>query len=227
MRYSEMKLPSDSDFVLLEKVVNQRTKVLVKCKCGKEYMVSPQMLFRDNYAKCCLQCSSLKKEKGYGNYKKIRSHPAYSILDNMKSRCYKKSAQGYKHYGGIGVKICDEWKNSYVNFCKWADNNGYKEGLTIDRIDVNGNYEPSNCRFITIQEQKENLHRQVNNSSGYTGVSLQKNTNKWHSYYNKGGKRFSIGYFDTAKEASLEREKELKRRNIKYSRVEYEGTNND
>lgn len=80
----------------------------------------------------------------------------YSILQGMKTRCYNKNHQSYKHYGGRGIKICDAWLNDFMNFYNWAYNNGYDNSLTIDRIDVNGNYEPSNCRWITHEEQQKN-----------------------------------------------------------------------
>ena len=59
----------------------------------------------------------------------------------------------YKNYGGRGIRVCDEWKDDFEPFMKWAQENGYKEGLSIERIDVNGNYEPSNCKWITPKEQ--------------------------------------------------------------------------
>ena len=68
----------------------------------------------------------------------------------------------YKNYGARGIKICDEWKNDFKAFYDWAMSNGYADNLTIDRIDVNGNYEPSNCRWVTKEIQNKNTRRNIN-----------------------------------------------------------------
>lgn len=91
----------------------------------------------------------------------------YRIWKNMKQRCYNPKNPRYNFYGKIGVKVCDEWKNNFISFYKWSIENGYQDNLTIDRIDVNGNYEPSNCRWITNKEQQFNKH--VNHFITYNG----------------------------------------------------------
>ena len=73
----------------------------------------------------------------------------------MKTRCLNNNRKEYKNYGGRNIKICKEWLE-YENFYVWAMTNGYKDNLTIERIDVNGNYEPSDCTWITIQQQQLN-----------------------------------------------------------------------
>lgn len=74
---------------------------------------------------------------------------------SMHDRCERPNNDHYQYYGGRGIKVCDEWKE-YMPFAKWARENGYADGLTLDRIDNDGNYEPSNCRWITLEEQASN-----------------------------------------------------------------------
>lgn len=80
----------------------------------------------------------------------------YNIHQKMISRCYKTNEKSYKHYGGRGIEVCDEWRNSFILFADWARNNGYKDNLTLDRIDVNGDYTPENCRWVDIKTQQNN-----------------------------------------------------------------------
>ena len=78
-----------------------------------------------------------------------------NILRQMKSRCYNQNNPRYASYGGRGIAICDEWKNDTKEFVIWALNNGYHEGLTIDRIDADGNYCPENCQWLTRSENSK------------------------------------------------------------------------
>uniref|UniRef100_A0A6M3LHT2 Uncharacterized protein n=1 Tax=viral metagenome TaxID=1070528 RepID=A0A6M3LHT2_9ZZZZ len=88
--------------------------------------------------------------------KRLIEHPIINVWMGMKRRCYNPSRKDYKRYGGRGIIVCQEWLD-YKTFEKWALANGYRKGLTIDRIDNDGDYEPSNCRFITRAEN--NLKR--------------------------------------------------------------------
>ena len=97
----------------------------------------------------------------------------------MKYRCYNEKCPAFKNYGGKGIHICKEWldkENGYMTFQKWAINNGYEDGLSIYRIDSNGDYKPSNCRWITLSDNvslanKENVRRRSDNGI-YYGFSL-------------------------------------------------------
>lgn len=80
----------------------------------------------------------------------------YHIWNGMKQRCANPRAISYKYYGAKGVSVCDEWQ-SFLGFCSWALENGYADGLTLDRINSRGNYEPQNCRWATPKQQQNNI----------------------------------------------------------------------
>lgn len=122
----------------------------------------------NSYWKCKCKCGNIKNVKGAtlknGTSKgcgcRFYKHgkegtKIYRLWSHMKERCYYEKYKNYADYGRRGIKVCDEWLEAKT-FIDWALENGYKEGLTLDRIDVNGNYEPSNCRFVTNKEQQRN-----------------------------------------------------------------------
>jgi hypothetical protein len=92
----------------------------------------------------------------------------------MKRRCFNPKAIGYHNYGGRGITICDEWM-TFSTFYEWSIASGYAEGLTIERIDNDGNYSPDNCKWVTRQEQANN--RRTNRPITFNGVT--KNLGQW------------------------------------------------
>ena len=129
---------------------NRVTLWKCRCDCGNTIIVREGNLNSGKSQSCgCLNVERTKE----ANLRHGMAHTRlYNIWSKMKERCYNTTRKAYKNYGGKGVHVCDEWRNDFQKFYDWAINNGYKENLTIDRINSNGNYEPSNCRWITLSE---------------------------------------------------------------------------
>ena len=92
----------------------------------------------------------------------------YSIWSGLKGRCNNPNDPRYDRYGGRGISVCEEWNTSFQSFYDWAISNGYSEDLTIDRIDNDGNYEPTNCKWSTSKEQCNNRSSNINIKIGNT-----------------------------------------------------------
>lgn len=124
------------------------------CDCGNIKFVQAKRLTGGIAISCGCNLSESKKTHGL-SYTKI-----YTKWYSMLERCTTPSQKSYQNYGGRGITVCDEWKN-FLNFYQWAMETGYKDGLTLERKDVNGNYCPENCCWITIQEQSRNKRNNV------------------------------------------------------------------
>ena len=123
----------------------------------------------------------------------------YYIYHNMKQRCNNPKHPRYDFYGNKGITVCDEW-NSFEYFLEWSKNSGYRDFLTLDRIDNSKGYEPSNCRWTTYSIQNINQELRKDNTSGYKGVSKDKHG--WRADIQINKKREFLGYFETAEQAS-------------------------
>ncbi len=127
---------------------------LCVCECGETTIAASNDLTLGKKKSCgCLRKqinSTIHKTHGKKNTK------LYYVWQRMKQRCHYPKSKDFSFYGGRGITVCEEWKNNFQAFYDWAMSNGYFDGLTLDRIDVNGNYEPSNCRWVTMKVQCNN-----------------------------------------------------------------------
>jgi hypothetical protein len=132
-----------------------------KCECGKVILLPSNKLTGNGRKQKSCGCIRYNPNSPY-NHKLVR------VWSGMKSRCNNHKLSSYHNYGARGIKVCKEW-DSYLPFYEWAINNGYKEGLELDRINNDGHYEPDNCRFITRKKNSNN--RRTNVYETFNGIT--------------------------------------------------------
>lgn len=177
---------------------------LCKCDCGKEVVMCSSRLLGSQKRRPEKSCGC-KKKKQNGNT--LRYPRIYSIWCCMIRRCYDSAADNYERYGAIGVKVCDEWKDSFQAFLRWTlEESNYKEGLTLDRIDNSKPYCPENCRWTDYYTQEQNRGVQKRNKLGILGVCPHSN-GYYRAYIQRYGKRKYLGVFKTVEEAVAARKK--------------------
>lgn len=184
---------------------------ICRCDCGRLYK---RDYFKLKYGLVaqCREC-----------YLRTRHHLNHTRIHRcwvaMKQRCYNKKEKAYKDYGARGIKVCEQWKNDFLSFYNWAMAHGYNDTLTIDRIDVNGDYCPENCRWADQHTQSANTRKLKTNTTGWRGVSFHKCTGRYRAYICIHRKIHNLGEFDTIEQAAKARQDFIKNNNL----TEYNG----
>lgn len=168
--FSKYKGKTYHGIEILDLIDNNKKTIKCKCHCGSIFTCLLQDLTaKKRYIVGCSNC--LRPEENikskYSWNKKTESRRLDGIYYGILDRCYNKNNKSYQHYGRRGIVVCDEWKENKNSFIDWSLNNGYNDFLQIDRINVNGNYEPSNCRWVDVITQANN--RRNNRIIEYNG----------------------------------------------------------
>jgi len=151
MRFGRLEIVSEAER-LRYKHGTQR-QFVCKCECGNIITTTLPHLRAGNVASCgCLQSDSGRLRATHG----LTGSHLYMVWVNMKTRCNNPNASRFENHGGRGIQVCDEWNESFDSFAEWAMSNGFSPALQLDRIDNDGNYCPSNCRFVTRKQQARN-----------------------------------------------------------------------
>jgi hypothetical protein len=186
--------------VIKEADRNKQGGVLWKCRCdcGNVKTIAGNDLQSGKTKSCgCLRKELIKKRnKTHGH----NGERIYRIWRNMKNRCLNKKTPDYKYYGARGITVCKEWLK-FLPFYEWAMEHGYSDILTIDRRNAYGNYRPSNCSWVTRQEQSHNQRTHKNNKIGIDGVTWYKKGGKYRACIGIDNQRIHLGYFTNIQDA--------------------------
>lgn len=161
----------------------RKTMAECKCDCGNIVKCRLTSIVQGKTVSCgCYKAEKARERTICRNYKHGNGNNNYRLFriwSAMKTRCYNVNCKSYVDYGGRGIKICDEWLNDFAAFEKWSLDNGYTESLSIDRINVNGDYESSNCRWATYEEQAANRRNNRQDTVKITAFGETKAVRNW------------------------------------------------
>lgn len=181
--------------VAFDKKQGNMSKWICKCDCGNTKSVRIDHLKNGEIKSCgCLAKAN-----------PLRQTRLYKLWMAMNCRCNSNVEKVRKSYKDKGIIVCNEWKKDFFAFYNWSINNGYADNLTLDRIDVNGNYCPENCRWTTRQVQSINTSRLLKST---TGIFWSKEMKKWEASL---GKLKHLGYFDNIEDAIKCRQEAMKK----------------
>jgi hypothetical protein len=196
---------------------------------GETYMKYPTEISSRKYRYGLFECQYCNKEfeaqsnnikhglkscgclKG-GNTHGLSHNQFYKTWKNMMGRCYNLKNKRYQSYGGRGISVCTDWQD-LANFVSWAEST-YIEGMTMDRINNDGNYEPTNIRWADKTTQAVNQRIQKNNTSGFVGINWYKITSKWVSKIKVNKVDINLGYFNSKEEAVQARDNYIIENNL-------------
>ena len=212
MEDNKPKLVADLGMRYATESSNQKKRYGVyQCQyCEKEFEAQIQHIKNGHTTSC--GCQSTKYKNPHG----LTKHKLYNTWNNMVNRCNNSKITHYKDYGGRGIKICARWMdiNNFIEDMYPS----YQEGLTLDRIDVDGNYEPDNCRWATLNTQARNTRKIMStNKSGFRGVSWCVRDKVWRCSLTLDSKQIHLGYYPTALEAAKAYETYIRVNNLEHN----------
>lgn len=211
-----MKLVEDLGMLLPNERVSRKKRYgIYECPFCKVHFKTITADVKNGKSTKCLSCARKVSTNAKHNDSKTR---LYNIWCSMIDRVENKKSTSYEDYGGRGITICEEWRNNYPSFKKWALQNGYSNSLKIDRIDNDLGYFPNNCRWATQTIQSRNTRRlRSNNTSGYRGVCWHKKQQKFNSRITVNSIVINLGSYCSDIEAAKAYDKYIIDNNLEHT----------